>query len=125
MQIKEFMKTPYVIDKDVSLIDAAKLMSAKRIGSLIFVLKGKIKGIITESDMLKNFGKNKKVSDIMSKNIITISDDYSMEDALKIMKDNKIKRLPVIDKGKNLVGIVTMTDLAANIDKSDEEFFFN
>ena len=125
MQIKELMKQPYVIDKDISLIDAAKLMSSKRIGSLLFVSKGKAKGIITEGDLLKNFGKNKRVSEIMSKNIISISNDENKDGALKIMKENKIKRLPVIDKAKRLVGIISMTDIAANVDKADGEFFFN
>ncbi len=125
MQIKEMMKRPYVVDKDISLMDAAKIMSSKGIGSLLFVSKGQAKGIITETDLLRNFGKNKKISQIMSKNIITISPDASLDEALKLMKENKIKRLPVIDDKKRLSGIISMTDIAANIDKVDGDFFFN
>ncbi len=125
MRIKELMKQPYVVDKDISLVDAAKIMSSKGIGSLLFVARGKAKGILTESDLLKNFGKNKKISQIMSKNIISISDEDNVEKALKIMNENRIKRLPVIDKDKKLVGIVSMTDIAANIEKFDGEFFFD
>ena len=124
MQVKELMKRPYVVDKDITLADAAKVMSSKEIGSLLLVSKGKAKGIITESDLLKNFGKNKKVSEIMSKNLISISENGSIESALKLMKDNKIKRLPIIDSQKKLVGIISMTDIAANTDNLDGEFFF-
>lgn len=119
------MKRPYVVDKDISLMDAAKIMSSKGIGSLLFVNKGQAKGIITETDLLRNFGKNKKISQIMSKDIITISGEASLDDALKLMKENKIKRLPVIDDKKRLSGIISMTDIAANIDKVDGDFFFN
>lgn len=124
MQIKELMKRPYVVEKDISLAEAAKIMSSKSIGSLIMVNGGKAKGIITESDLLKNFGKSKTISQIMSKNIISVSEKENVEDALKLMKENKIKRLPVVDEKKKLTGIVSMTDIAANVDKLDGEFFF-
>jgi len=125
MQVKELMKQPYIVDKDISLFDAAKLMSEKEIGSLLFVQKGRALGIITESDLLKNFGKQAKISSITSKNIISISPEETIDGALKIMKDNKIKRLPVVDSKKNLIGIVSMTDIAANSDKLEGDFFFN
>lgn len=125
MQVKELMKEPYVIVNDIDLAETAKIMSSKGIGSLLFIYKGKVRGILTESDLLRNFGKHKKISQIMSKNIINIGPDETIEEALKLMKENKIKRLPVVDKKKNLVGIISMTDIAANVDKLDGEFFFN
>ncbi len=125
MQIKELMKTPYVVDKDISLADAAKIMSEKNIGGLLFVIRGKVKGIITEGDLLRNYGKNKKISQIMSKNVITVSAEDNIEDCLKVMKENKVKRLPVIDEKKRLVGIISMSDIAVNAEKLDGEFFFS
>ncbi len=125
MLVKNIMKEPFIVNKDINLTEAAKIMSSKSIGSIIFVLKNRAKGIVTESDLLKNFGKNKRISEIMSKNIINISQEENIDGALKLMKDNNIKRLPVIDKEKNLVGIVTMTDIAANCDKLEEEFLIN
>jgi len=125
MNIKELMKSPYVIDRDLDLAETAKLMSAKGIGCLLLVQKGKLKGLISESDLLKNFGKHKMVSQIMSKNIISIGPEDTIEEALKLMKENKIKRLPVVDSQKQLVGIISMTDIAANVEKLEGEFFFN
>ncbi len=125
MQVKELMKEPYIIERDISLIETAKILSERRIGSLLFVYKGKARGIITENDLLKNFGKHKNISQVMSRNIISIGPDETIEDALKIMKENKIKRLPVVDSKKQLVGVISMTDIAANYDKIEGEFFFN
>jgi len=124
MLVKELMKTPYVIDKDINLGEAAKIMSQKGIGSLIFVIKGKTKGLITRGDLLKHFGEKKKISQIMPKNVLTINGEETIDDALRIMRENKIKRLPVVDEKKNLVGIISMIDIASNSDKLDGEFFF-
>ena len=125
MQVKEMMSRPHIIEKDINLVDAAKIMSQKRIGSLIFVFRNKAKGIITESDLVKNFGKHKRISSIMSKNIISIAPEETVDEALRIMNENKIKRLPVVDGNKRLVGLITLIDIAANVDKLDGEFFFN
>ena len=125
MQVKELMKSPYAVEKDITLAETAKLMSTKGIGCLLFVHNKKVKGIISESDLLKNFGKYKRISQVMSKNIISIAPEETIEDTLKTMKDNHIKRLPVVDAQKNLVGIISMTDIAANIDKLEGEFLFN
>ena len=124
MEVKELMRQPYIIEKDISLIETAKIMSSKGLGCLLFVSNGKAKGIICDGDLLKNFGKHKRISSIMSKNIISIRPETTIEEALKLMKENKIKRLPVVDENKKLVGILSMADIAANIDKFDGEFFF-
>jgi CBS domain-containing protein len=123
MLIRELMKRPFVIEKDVSLAEAARVMSEKNIGSLLFTSGTKIKGILTERDLLRNFGKNEKVSEAMTTKVITITSDEPLDRAMEIMRENKIKRLPVVDAGK-LVGIITLTDLAANFEEVEEDFFF-
>ncbi len=124
MLVKVLMKTPYVIDKDINLGEAAKIMTEKGIGSLIFLRRGKAIGIITENDLLKNFGAKKRISQVMSKEVIMIGTEETIEEALRVMRENRIKRLPVVDEKKNLVGIISMTDIASNVDKLDGEFFF-
>ncbi len=125
MRVKEIMKRAIVIEQDVKVREAAGIMSEKRIGSLI-VLKGKkIVGIITERDIMRNVNKlNRKVSDIMSKNVITIDKEDSIDDAASLMANHKIKKLPVLEN-RRLVGIITATDLIANSDELNEEFFFD
>lgn len=123
MLVKELMKRPFVIEKDVGLAEAAGIMSEKNIGSLIFVSGNKIKGILTEKDLIKNFSKGGKISKIVSTRVITIEPDESLDAAAAKMRDNKIKRLPVVQEGK-LVGIITLTDVIANFEALEEEFFF-
>lgn len=124
MEVKEVMKSPYIIEKDIYLSYAAKLMTAKKIGSLILLEDGKISGIITKSDIIENFGKDVKVTKVMSKDVITISENNNLDEALKTMQNNKIKRLPVLDDKEQLVGIITLTDIANNAEDLEEEFFF-
>ena len=72
MLVKEIMKRPFVVEKDVSLAEAAEIMSNKGIGSLLFVSGDKIKGIITEGDLIKNFGKHEKISQVMTSKVKAI-----------------------------------------------------
>jgi len=123
MLVKEIMKRPFVIDRDITLSEAAKLMGSKNIGCLIFVSGNRIKGIITERDLLKNFSRNEKVSKVMTKGVTTIDPNEGIEDAIEKMRQKKIKRLPVVENGK-LVGIVTLTDIAANYEALEGSFFF-
>lgn len=124
MLVKEIMKRPFVVEKDISLAEAAGIMSEKRIGSLIFSSGDKIKGIVTETDLVRNFSKHEKISQAMTSKVKTIGPVENLDRAAEVMRENKIKRLPVIDNGK-LVGIVTLTDIMANFEALEEEFFFD
>lgn len=124
MIVKEVMKKPFVIEKDMPIFEAAHLMSSHNIGSLLIVSKGNLKGIITERDLLKNFGKESKVFSIMSTKIITGKQDMDLVDALRVLRENKIKRLPIVDKKGVLLGIITLTDIVAHSEDLDEEEFF-
>ncbi len=118
MLIKDIMnKNVKVAHSNMKIIDAAKLMSKQHIGSLIILnKKGNITGILTERDILTDAVATEKslkhiyAENIMTKNVITISPHKKIEEAVKIMKENKIDKLPVIDGGK-IVGIVTARDL--------------
>jgi len=123
MLVKEIMKTPFVVDKDISLKEAAKIMKDKKIGSLIFASDSKVKGIVTESDLTRDFGKQERISQIMNPKVITIDAEETVDIAVEMMKQNKIKRLPVLDRGK-LVGIITSTEIIANFEEIEEEFIF-
>lgn len=125
MKVKDVMNKAFVVDDNISVKEAAKLMSDKNVGGLIVMKKDKIEGIITEQDVMRNISKLAgSVSGSMSKNVITIGKNDSLEDAAELMADKKIKRLPVLSKGE-LVGIITATDLIAHSDALNEEFFID
>lgn len=125
MKIKDVMNKAVAISHDISLKDAAKIMSDKNIGSLIAVKGEKILGLVTEKDIMNNVSDiNKKVSSIMTKRVITIDQEQDIGEASMLMSSNKIKRLPVL-KNDKLVGVITTTDLIAHLDDISDEFAFD
>lgn len=118
MLVKDVMvKDVKTIEKGSSIQDAAKKMTELRIGSLVVVDdKSRMIGIITEADILEIVAENKcgegKVDDAMTKKVFYVKPEDDLLDAVDIMIENKIKKLPVIDKGA-LLGIVTVTDAVA------------
>jgi CBS domain-containing protein len=96
--------------------EAAELMNLHEIGCLIVVNNGNPIGIVTETDMVKRVilgaidPEKTKVWTIMSGPLIVVDPQMNLDEASKIMRERKIKKLPVIEKG-HLVGLVTMTDI--------------
>lgn len=124
MRVENIMNKVQVIEPDTRLREATKIMSEKNIGSLVIIEDDKIAGIITERDILKNVSHlDLKVKDVMSEKVITIDIRASIDEAASLMAKYKIKRLPVTKKG-SLVGIITVTDLIANAEELEEDFFF-
>ena len=122
MKVKDIMNKAIVVDFDMPLKAAAKIMSQKNIGSLIVIKNKEIAGIITEKDITKNASNlDKKVSGVMSRNIITIEQDEDIDNAAILMTKNKVKHLPVM-KDEELVGIISATDLIENSDELNEDF---
>jgi len=125
MKVKDIMNKVVATENNISLREAAKIMSDKNIGSLVVLKDDNILGIITERDIVDNASSlEKKVTSVIKGKIITIDSDQSLDTAAIIMSKNKIKRLPVISKEK-LVGIITATDLLANSEEIDADFLFD
>jgi CBS domain-containing protein len=105
------------IDEKASVKEAADVMNQYDIGCLIAVRKGKAIGIITERDLLKRViveGKNAKktkIGEVMSSPLEVIAPGTSLEEALQLMFQKKIKKLPVVEKNR-LLGVVSLTDIA-------------
>lgn len=126
MKIKEIMNKAVAVDHNITLKQAAKIMSNKNIGCLIAVKGTKILGILTERDIMKNISNsNERIASIMAKKVITIDKEDDIDEAALLMTKNKIRRLPVVDENKKLIGIVTSTDLLANSEDISEEFLFD
>lgn len=104
------------ISADATVLQAAKLMNKNEIGCLIVLRRERAVGIVTERDLLKRIVSESrdpmktKVRQIMTKPLIAGEPEMDVEDATRLMFDNKIKKLPVLEDGK-LVGLVTLTDL--------------
>lgn len=104
-----------------SASEVAKIMKKHNIGSVIVVANmnnKQAKGIITERDLvLKIVAEGKdpntlKAEEIMNSPLRVVRPDTSIEDASKAMKENKIKRLPVVNDNNALIGMVSDGDIA-------------
>jgi len=117
MKVKEIMSSIIRASADSTVAQAAKIMDAKNIGSLLIEEHGKIIGIITERDILKKIVakekdyKNINVREIMTSPLITIGSEKSIDEANEIMSQKKIRRLPVESNG-DIIGIVTIRDVS-------------
>ncbi|WP_456321972.1 IMP dehydrogenase [Palaeococcus sp. (in: euryarchaeotes)] len=85
------------------------VMEREGIDGLPVVEGDRIVGILSKKDIAAKEGQN--VSEIMTRDVITVGEDVSVEEAMHIMVENKIDRLPVIDKEGRLIGLITMSDL--------------
>ena len=108
------------IDEGITANEAAKIMTEKRISSLIIERESVPIGIITEKDFVKKIctkdliSSTVKVGTIMSIIQTYASPDTPVEVAVQRMVNHKIRRLPILSDGK-VVGIVTVTDLARQL----------
>ena len=113
------------IGENETVADAAKKLRELDVGSVpICGEDDRLKGMITDRDIVIEVlaeGKdpsNVKAIELGGEEVITIGADDSVSDALRTMKDHKVRRLPVIDE-QRLVGVVSVADLAANIEDAD------
>jgi CBS domain-containing protein len=121
-KVKDFMtKGVLTIDKEKTIFEAAELMTQKEVGDIL-ILDGEIpRGIITERDFVRRVVAQRKpletkVSDIMTKPLITIGPEATINVAARRMVNNKIRRLPVMKQHK-LVGIIVVSDFAKHLKK--------
>jgi len=120
VELKSIIKTPITIPPNTSILDARDILLRHRIGRLIIELGKKPVGIITEKDIARSVSIfNKKplgkilVKEIMKKSLITIFDDSNIQECAKLMKENEISSVIVINRKHKLVGVVTKTDLVS------------
>lgn len=126
MLVGERMSKPVItVSPEMPISDALNLMKKERIRRMPVVKDGKLIGIVCDVDLLNaspssvttlsiwemNYLLSKiTVSEVMSKNVLTVSEDTPIEQAARIMADNKVGGLPVMRDGY-VVGIITETDL--------------
>jgi acetoin utilization protein AcuB len=118
-------RPPVTIGPEMSIHDAVALFKKERIRRAPVIKGGKLVGIVSEKDLLNaspspattlsvwemNYLLSKlTVAEVMTKDVITVAEDTPIEEAARIMADNKIGGLPVV-KGTRVVGIITETNL--------------
>ena len=117
------------IGPDATVYNAIKKLADENIGSLVVMDEGKIVGIVTERDYARNvILKGKKspttlVRDIMSRRVVSVGLEHSVEECMALMTDKAIRHLPVLES-KRLVGMVSIGDLVKSI-IGDQKFIID
>ncbi|KUO64845.1 MAG: inosine-5'-monophosphate dehydrogenase [Gracilibacter sp. BRH_c7a] len=126
MKVSDIMSSNVsFVDPSTKLIDIAKLMKEKDVGSVPVVQNDTVKGIITDRDIVIRViseGKDTNqvtAEQVMSADPVVIEDSEDIDKAADIMFEYQIKRLPVVKKDK-LVGIISLGDLAVERIHMDE-----
>ena len=104
------------IAPEAKVFDAIKFMAEKNIGALPVISGGKLLGIFTERDYTRKIalaGKSSRetaVFEVISEQCITVTPHDSVEDCMRLMTENRVRHLPVLE-GNKLVGIISIGDL--------------
>jgi CBS domain-containing protein len=119
-RIRELMtKDPRTVRPDSTAVDAARLMREEDTGiAPITEGDGRLVGVVTDRDLaIRVIAEEKdprttKVTEIASQNLITIDPDQDLDEALELMAEHQLRRLPVVEEDGKLVGILAQADVA-------------
>jgi len=117
----------WTISKDQNVMQALILMSEKNIGAIIIVDNNDFPiGIFSERDYARKVilkGKNSKdtlLDEVMTKELITVTRDFKIDQCMELMIENKIRHLPVLEN-KKVVGIISIGDVLKIMIKEQKE----
>ena len=119
MQVKDVMtRGAEVVRPDATLQQAANKMKSLDIGPLPVCDGDKIIGMLTDRDITVRATaegldpKQTRVREVMSKELITCLEDQDVKEAAELMQSKQIRRVPILNKDKRLVGMLSLGDLA-------------
>ncbi|WP_408955481.1 HutP family protein [Natroniella sp. ANB-PHB2] len=121
MLVKELMSRDVItINPEIKIEEAQRLMSVNSIGRLVVVKDEEVIGIITDGDLVQQTDLNILSKEVMSEEVICVTEDNSVQEVAQILSDNGIGGVPVLNKKNRLVGIVTAEDIVSGYVKQEE-----
>ena len=112
----------YRIDAEASVLDAVRSMVEANVGALLVTENGEITGIVTERDYLRRVtleGRDERetpVREVMTKPLVVVTPDTSVEECLALVTERRIRHLPVAEQGQ-VTGLVSIGDLVKFVSK--------
>jgi acetoin utilization protein AcuB len=127
MLVKNWMsKNVVTVDVNDSMQEATKLLKKNNIRMLPVMKKGKLVGVLTDRDLKRASASDAttleihellylltriKVKDLMARNPITVPPEFTVEETARVLLNNKISGVPVVDGNGKVVGVITQTDI--------------
>ena len=128
MQIREIMtRDVEVIPSDAPVREAAAKMKELDVGVIPVCDGQKLAGLVTDRDIAVRVvaeGRDSsatKVSDVMTTDISYCFEDQEVDEAASLMEVNQIRRLPILDRNKQLVGILSLGDISVRTEGTEEQ----
>lgn len=124
-KVKDIMSKNLIIcSSDINVINISNIMKKYNIGFIPIEKNKKIIGVITDRDIVINIISNKvnnnsSIESYVNSNIIHIEENSSIDECLNIMKENKVKRLIIVNKEK-IVGVISLSDILNCYDDLDK-----
>jgi CBS domain-containing protein len=110
----------YSVPANATVLDALKLMAEKDIGAVLVMDRNKLVGIITERDYARKgiltgrLAKDTPVRETMSRNVLTVTQAYTVQQCMALMTERRIRHLPVVED-KQVLGVLSIRDLVAEV----------
>jgi len=130
MQVKDIMTTGIAcVDTRSSAADAARKMRDQNVGTVLVVDENQVKGMITDRAIVTKVVADQKdpkdvpIGDVMTKKVVGCSENDDIMDAIKTMGDMKVRRLPVVNDKEQLVGVVSLADIAREMRPAMDSMF--
>jgi CBS domain-containing protein len=124
-QVREAMTpNPHTVTADSSIAEAARLMRDEDTGIAPITEGERLVGVVTDRDVaIKVVAEGKdpqltKVTQIASSNLVTVDREQDLDEALRLMAEHQVRRLPVVEEDGKLVGILAQADVAHHADAS-------
>ncbi len=127
MLVRNWMsRNLFTVKPEDGIIHAADLLKENEIRMLPVLDGGKLVGVVTDRDLKRASASDAssleihelmylvskiKVKDVMSRNVITVPEDFTVEETAEVLLENKVSGAPVVDRDGGLVGVITQTDL--------------
>lgn len=112
---------PRTVETTANLVDVAREMRDGDVGAILVLEEGRVRGIVTDRDLVVRSMANGRdpqatpVGSLCSKNLVTVTADQSIDEAIQLIRDHDIRRVPVVQDGRP-VGILSIGDLAIERD---------
>ena len=109
---------PITISLEATVAEALNLMSEYKIGGIpVIDQNGILKGIVTNRDLRFENNRSRKITEVMTTNLITTNHQTNLDAAARILQKHKIEKLPMIDDTGKLIGLITYKDITKTKDR--------